>query len=85
MPRLCFDKALSALRKRQTKPEHQAANIFLGTEISVNDNEQYHRHEDDNLLDEVQVDAIFDSLTSSDFETDTFIRSLLNDTGLEMD
>lgn len=62
-----------------------AANIFLGAEISVNDNEQQQRHEDDNLLDEVQVDAIFDSLTSSDFEADTFIRSLLNDTGLEMD
>ena len=41
--------------------------------------------EDDNLLNEVQVDAIFDSLTSSDFEADTFIRSLLNDTGLDMD
>ena len=40
--------------------------------------------EDENLLNEVQVDAIFDSLTSSDFEADTFIRSLLNDTGLDM-
>jgi len=58
-----------------------AANIFLGNEMSVDQTTT----DDDNLLNEVQVDAIFDSLTSSDFEADTFIRSLLNDTGLDMD
>ena len=64
-----------------SKPKPTAANIFLGNEMSVDQTTT----DDDNLLNEVQVDAIFDSLTSSDFEADTFIRSLLNDTGLDMD
>ena len=64
---------------RQKQARQSAANIFIGTEMSVDPTP-----EDENLLNEVQVDAIFDSLTSSDFEADTFIRSLLNDTGLDM-
>ena len=63
----------------EKQAQQSAANIFIGTEMSVDPTP-----EDENLLNEVQVDAIFDSLTSSDFEADTFIRSLLNDTGLDM-
>ena len=64
---------------QQKQALQSAANIFIGAEMSVDPTP-----EDENLLNEVQVDAIFDSLTSSDFEADTFIRSLLNDTGLDM-
>ena len=79
LPTLCGQQKSECSFYRQKQALPSAANIFIGAEMSVDPTP-----EDENLLNEVQVDAIFDSLTSSDFEADTFIRSLLNDTGLDM-